>query len=298
MRKRNRNKSTKRKHVVGFMLTEEGLSKVYLSESSDKIEKIIKSIKSVLLIGSLSAFLWLVKGPKDLPGLKDLEKAGEKAGAEVTLDKPLWIKDKYSEYEKERKEKEEDEKEEIVYIPIFRKNIETITAYVPEDTRQTDPDPEHAACGKYKHIVKKGINILAVSRDIFFDEKLRKMLGKYRPLCGLPAVVKLKNGEEIRGIIMDTMNKRYKNRADLGISKYMHGNSIEKAREKAFEFGKKEAEEIIVFLPVSRETLEESLRKITAKESLKNLLESAIKSRKEGTGNQSQKDIDRGERIG
>ncbi len=274
--------------MVGLMLTEEGLARVYLKESSDKIEKIIKTIKSALLIGSLSTFLWLVKGPKDLPGLKDLEKA--RTG--VTLDKSPWIKDKYSEYEKEKKEGEE--KEEIVYMPILRRKIDYITAYVPEDTRQTDPDPEHAACGKYEHIVKKGINILAVSRDIFFDEKLRKMLGKYKPLCGLPAVVKLKDGSEIKGIIMDTMNPRYKNMADLGISKHMHGNSIEKAKEKAFEFGKREAEEIIVFLPVSKGALEEGLRRVMVKEALKNLLESAIKSRKGRTGNQNQMDIDRG----
>jgi hypothetical protein len=286
MRRRNRNKSMKRKYMVGLMLTEEGPTKVYINESSDKIEKIIKSIKSALLIGSLSTFLWIVKGPKDLPGFKDLEKA--RFG--ITLDRSPWIKDKYSEY-----------KEEIVYIPILRKNIDAVTAYVPEDTRQTDPDPEHAACGKYKHIVKKGINILAVSQDLFFDEKLKEMLGKDRPLCGLPAVLRLKDGGEIRGIVMDTMNKRYKNKADLGISKYMHGNSIEKAREKAFEFGKKEAEEIIVFLPVSKGTLEEGLRKTMVKEALKNLLEGAIKSRKNRTcnpDNQSQVGIDRGERIG
>jgi hypothetical protein len=227
-----------------------------------------------------------VKGPKDLPGFKDLEKA--RFG--ITLDRSPWIKGKYSEYEKE-----------IVYIPILRRKIETMTAYVPEDVRQTDPDPEHAACGKYEHIVKKGINILAVSQDLFFDEKLREMLGKDRPLCGLPAVVKLKDGKEIKGIIMDTMNIRYKNRADLGISKYMHGNSIEKAREKAFEFGKREAEEIVVFLPTSKQALKESLRKNMVIESLKNLLESAIKTKKNRTcdpGDQKQVDIDRGERIG
>jgi hypothetical protein len=290
--KRNGDKSKRRKHIVGLILTEEGLSKIYLNESSDKIEKIIKSIKSALLIGSLSAFLWLLKGPKDLPGLKDLEKAG----TGVTLDKSPWIKDKHSEYEKEEREKEE-----IVYIPIFRKKIDTVTAYVPEDTRQTDPDPEHAACGKYKHIVKKGINILAVSQDIFFDEKLKEMLGKHRPLCGLPAVVRLKDGSEIKGIIMDTMNPRYKNKADLGISKYMHGKSIERAREKAFEFGKREAEEIVVFLPTNKGALEESLRKTMVRGYLKNLLEGAIKSRKNRTcnpDNQSQVGIDRDERIG
>jgi hypothetical protein len=273
MRRKNRNKSTKIKHMVGLMLTKKGPTRVYINESSDKIEKIIKSVKSALLIGSLSTFLWIVKGPKDLPGFKDLEKA--RFG--ITLDRSPWIKGKYSEYEKE-----------IVYIPILRRKIETMTAYVPEDVRQTDPDPEHAACGKYEHIVKKGINILAVSQDLFFDEKLREMLGKDRPLCGLPAVVKLKDGKEIKGIIMDTMNIRYKNRADLGISKYMNGNSIEKAREKAFEFGKREAEEIVVFLPVSKEALEESLRKIAAKESLKKLMESAIKSRKKRIGDQGQ----------
>jgi vacuolar-type H+-ATPase subunit F/Vma7 len=279
----------KRKYMTGLMLTEKGFERVYLNESSDKIEKIVKTIKSALLIGSLSTFLWLVKGPKDLPGFKDLDKAG----TGITLDKSPWIKDKYSEYEKGN-----EEKEEIVYIPILRKKIDTMTAYVPEDTRQTDPDPEHAACGKYKHIVKKGINIIAVSRDIFFDEKLREMLRKHRPLCGLPAVVKLKDGSEIKGIIMDTMNKRYKNRADLGISKYMHGNSIEKAREKAFEFGKREAEEIVVFLPASKGALEESLRKIMVKEALKKLLESAVKPSKKRTGDQNQMDVDRGERIG
>jgi vacuolar-type H+-ATPase subunit F/Vma7 len=289
MRRSNRNKSMKRKYMTGLMLTEKGFERVYLNESSDKIEKIVKTIKSALLIGSLSTFLWLVKGPKDLPGFKDLDKAG----TGITLDKSPWIKDKYSEYEKGN-----EEKEEIVYIPILRKKIDTMTAYVPEDTRQTDPDPEHAACGKYKHIVKKGINIIAVSRDIFFDEKLREMLRKHRPLCGLPAVVKLKDGSEIKGIIMDTMNKRYKNRADLGISKYMHGNSIEKAREKAFEFGKREAEEIVVFLPASKGALEESLRKIMVKEALKKLLESAVKPSKKRTGDQNQMDVDRGERIG
>jgi hypothetical protein len=286
MRRKNRNKSTKRKHMVGLMLTKEGPTKVYINEYSDKIEKIIKSVKSALLIGSLSTFLWIVKGPKDLPGFKDLEKA--RFG--ITLDRSPWIKDKYSEY-----------KEEIVYIPILRKNIDAVTAYVPEDTRQTDPDPEHAACGKYKHIVKKGINILAVSQDLFFDEKLREMLGKDRPLCGLPAVVKLKDGREIKGIVMDTMNIRYKNRADLGISKYMHGNSIEKAREKAFEFGKREAEEIVVFLPTSKGALEESLRKTMVKEAMKKLLEGAIKSGKNRTrdpGDQSQENIDKGEGIG
>ncbi len=275
----------KRRLVVGLMFTKQGPENIYLNESSDKIEKIIKSIKSALLIGSVATFLWMVKGPKDLPGFKDLEKAGTR----TTLDKSPWIKDKHSEYEKEDKEKEE-----IVYVPILRRKIDYITAYVPEDTRQTDHDPEHAACGKYEHIVKKGINILAVSRDIFFDEKLREMLGKYKPLCGLPAVVKLKDGNEIKGIIMDTMNTRYKNMADLGISKHMHGNSIEKAREKAFEFGKKEAEEIIVFLPVSKGALKESLRRSTVKKALKDLLESAIKSRKKRAGDRSQMNIDRG----
>jgi hypothetical protein len=281
MRRKNRNKSTKIKHMVGLMLTKEGPTKVYINESSDKIEKIIKSVKSALLIGSLSTFLWIVKGPKDLPGLKDLEKA--RFG--ITLDRSPWIKDKYSEY-----------KEEIVYIPILRKNIDAVTAYVPEDTRQTDPEPEHAACGKYKHIVKKGINILAVSQDLFFDEKLREMLGKDRPLCGLPAVVKLKDGREIKGIIMDTMNIRYKNRADLGISKYMNGNSIERARERAFEFGKREAEEIVVFLPTSKGALEESLRKTMVKEALRNLLESAVKSKR--AGGRIQGDIDKGKVVG
>jgi len=278
--------------MVGLILKEDGFARVYINESSDRIEKIIKSIKSALLIGSLSTFLWLVKGPKDLPGFRDLEKAG----AGITLDKSPWIKDKYSEYEKD-----DEEKEEIVYIPILRKKIDTMTAYVPEDTRQTDPNPEDAACGKYKHIVKKGINILAVSRDIFFDEKLREMLGKHRPLCGLPAVVRLKDGSEIKGIIMDTMNKRYKNRADLGISKYMHGNSIEKAREKAFEFGKREAEEIIVFLPASKEALRESLRKTMVtmvKDYLKDLVEGAIKSRKNRACDRDQAGIDTGKRIG
>jgi hypothetical protein len=289
MRRKSINKSKKKKYMVGLVLNEEGPEKLYLNESSERIEKVIKSIKSALLIGSLSTFLWLVKGPKDLPGFKDIEKAG----SGVTLDKSPWIKDKYSEYENEG-----EEKEEIVYIPILRKKIDAMTAYVPEDPRQTDPDPEHAACGKYKHIVKKGINILAVSQDLFFDEKLKKMLGKNRPICGLPAVVRLKDGTEIKGIIMDTMNKRYKNMADLGISKYMHGNSIEKAREKAFEFGKREAEEIIVFLPASKGGLKESLRKAMTKEALKNLLESAIKSRKKETGGQGQRYIDRGERMG
>jgi len=292
MRRKNRNKPKKIEQMVVLILTKEGPKKVYINESSEKIEKIIKSVKSALVIGSLSTFPWIVKGPNDLPGLKDLERAK----TSITLDKSPWIKDKYSEYEKEGREKEE-----IVYIPIFRKKIDTITAYVPEDARQTDPDPEHAACGKYEHIVKKGINILAVSRDIFFDEKLREMLGKYRPLCGLPAAVRLKNGEEIKGIIMDTMNKRYKNRADLGISKYMHGNSIEKAREKALEFGKREAEEITVFLPVSKEALEEGLRKTMVKDYLKNLLESAVRSRKKRTddfGDRGRTNIDKGDRIG
>lgn len=271
------------------MFTNEGFVKAFINESSDNIEKIIKSIRSALLIGSISAFLWVIKGPKDLPGYKDLEKA--ETG--IILDKSSWIKDKYSEYEKEG-----EEKDEIVYMPLMKKEIESITAYVPEDTRQTDSNPEDAACGKYKHLVKKGINILAVSQDIFFDEEAKKLLGKSRPLCGLPAVVKLKDGSEIKGIIMDTMNKRYKNKADLGISKYQHGNSIEKAREKAFEFGKKDAKEITIFLPVSKKALEESLKKTLVKEALKNLLESAVKSRIKRTDNRSQADIDRGEKIG
>ncbi len=292
MRKRDRNKPTKRKYLVGLTLTNEGFARVYINESSAKIENIAKLIKSAILIGSISTFLWVIKGPKDLPGLRDLEKSRTGIALDRS-DRSPWIKDKYSEHEKEG-----EEKEEIVYIPILRKKVDTMTAYVPEDRRQTDSDPEHAACGKYEHIVKRGINILAVSRDIFFDEHLREMIGKYRPLCGLPAVVRLKGGKEIKGIIMDTMNERYKNRADLGISKHMHGGSIEKAREKAFEFGKKEAEEIIVFLPVSKGVLKESLRKTMAKEALKSLLEGAIKTRSKRAGGQSQRDIDKRVRIG
>jgi len=278
MRNRDKNKQIKRKYLVKLVLKDRVLAKVHLNESSDRIEEILKHLKSALLIGSLSTFLWLVKGPKDLPGLKDLEKTR----ARVTLDKSPWIKDKYSEYEKES-----EREEEIVYIPILRRKVDTVTAYVPEDPRQTDPDPDHAACGKYEHIVKKGINILAVSQDIFFDETLKKMLGKNMPLCGLPAVVKLKDGSEIKGIVMDTMNPRHKNKVDLGISKHMHGNSIERAREKAFEFGKREAEEIIVFLPVIKGDMKEGLRKSIVKEAMKSLLESAIKSWKNRTGDRS-----------
>ena len=270
------NKRTKRtleRKNMKIKLLEEYLNhktnSMLVSESSGNgraISRIIKSIKAALILGSIASFLWTIKGPEDLPG--------------SGLDKSPWIKDKHAEYKD--KEKEEKEKkagnEELAYIPILRRELGEITAYVPEDPRQTDSDPENASCGKYDHLIKKGVNIIAVSRDIFFDEEAKRMLKRGKPLCGLPAVIRLKNGEEVKGIIVDTMNPRFTKKADLGISVRQYGGSLEKANRAAREFGKKEAKEIIVFLPVSKKALLEGMMSERIKERLKWTLESYLRS--------------------
>jgi len=92
---------------------------------------------------------------------------------------------------------------------------------------ETDNDPETFSCGKINY---KKYQIIAVSRDLFFGPN------KEKHLCNKKAKIILNTGEEIEGIIFDTMHPRYTKSADI----------LVKNKETAFSLGVKIGE-IVIF---------------------------------------------------
>jgi len=73
---------------------------------------------------------------------------------------------------------------------------------------QTDDTPEIASCGPLAEApLLEGERIIAVSRDLFFDESGHKR-------CGEHVIVFTKHGL-IYGVIWDTMNGRFLGRVDV-----------------------------------------------------------------------------------
>lgn len=89
--------------------------------------------------------------------------------------------------------------------PIAVKKLTRISAYTLSVT-ETDTDPNVASCGHVSKI--KGQRMFAVSQDLFFKK------GK-KWLCGKKASIQYSDGTIVHGIIWDTMNRRYKNTADV-----------------------------------------------------------------------------------
>ena len=86
-------------------------------------------------------------------------------------------------------------------IPLNR-----ITAYNAV-AGQTDATPHISSCGPTL------ANQIAVSQDLFFA-------GRAKHLCGKRAVIVTADGREFEGVINDTMNRRYKNSADILFQSY------------------------------------------------------------------------------
>lgn len=83
-------------------------------------------------------------------------------------------------------------------------HLDRITAYNAV-AAQTDNDPLVASCGSISAAPGR---VIAVSRDLFFDRQGRKR-------CGAEIAVVYADGRVVLGVVWDTMNKRYKNTADI-----------------------------------------------------------------------------------
>lgn len=210
-----------------------------------------KVIKRLVLTGSLISFLNLTK--PILPSFDELLR-GKTLGPRS--DFKDWIIDK-------SKEDWEDaplpvEKGDAVYLPILRSKVQ-VTAYTP-DPRETDDDPFTASCGKYDHVIESGLYVFALSRDLFFNKELQKMFGKYKPLCGLPAIVRLPDGTELKGVVMDTMakftssGKPIVKAVDVLHPPEWYGGNLRKAKQAALEFGRKHEADLVVLLPAKTES--------------------------------------------
>lgn len=119
------------------------------------------------------------------------------------------------------KTEEAHNEKEYKKIPLQRISFYTLS---PDET---DIDPETFSCGKIDY---EKYQVIAVSRDLFFGPN------KEKHLCNKKAKIVFDTGEEIEGIIFDTMHYRYKNSADV----------LVKDKNTAFSLGVKRGN-IVIF---------------------------------------------------
>ncbi len=225
-------------------------------EDIDEGVDVTKFVKALIYAGSLlTAHHLLDKGLHPFPRSTGDVRLGQRS------DLSSWLSSKSVE---PWGGEESPDKDSVAYVPLLRSKV-TVTAYTPSP-EETDDDPETAACGKYDHILRSGLEVFALSRDLFKDPKLVQMLGKSRPLCGLPALVVLPDGTEIKGVVMDTTAKATRDgkpivrTVDIMVHPVFHGHGgdLGRARAAALKFGRKHGAELFVYLPVRSEALRES----------------------------------------
>lgn len=185
-------------------------------------------LKAILLGGSLLTIPQLLN--VKWPSFREVKRLQRQ------IDLAPWILDKAREGE-------------VFFLPLINQRV-TVTAY-SADPRETDSTPDEMSCGKQAHLVRRGLTLIALSRDLFFHPDLVRFFGKSKPLCGKPAYLRLESGEEIRAIIYDTMHPRFKNRVDIYMPTEKYG-SVAKAKMAAKRFGVKEGE-LIVTWPIRLE---------------------------------------------
>lgn len=211
----------------------------------------IKLLRSLLAAGTLSTLASLyTKG--ELPGLRDLL---------TRRDPPLHRLDLKDWIDMEKSLPFAGEESELAYLPLLSKKV-SVTAYTPTP-EETDSDPEVASCGKYDHILRSGMSVIALSRDLFFHPKMKELLGKDKPLCGLPAVVQLPDGRQIQGIVMDTMNPRFTKKVDIMVPLEPGPDGKARAKAKALDFGILHGARLTVFLPLEARAVREALASVS-----------------------------------
>lgn len=207
----------------------------------ENYEKAKKLIKAMIVSGSLLSLAHILSlGPESIPSYRDLTKSRA-----FYLDKSDWISSEKSlpwgmDLESGNG---------VAYLPVLSKRLSRVTAYTP-DPAETDSDPHEASCGRYDHVVKSGLHVFAVSRDMFFSRELQELFGKHKPLCGLPAILRFPDGTELKGVIMDTMHPRFSKTVDILFHPRMYGGSLSKAKQAAIEFGAKPEGHLVVLAPV------------------------------------------------
>lgn len=213
----------------------------------ENFERTKKLIKALIVSGSLLSLSHILSlGPDAIPSYRDLT-----TSKAFHLDKSDWISSEKSlPWERgDSSDAGEGKEGEVAYVPILSKRLNRVTAYTP-DPAETDSDPHEASCGRYDHIVKSGLHVFAVSRDMFFNKELQELFGKYKPLCGLPAILRLPDGTELKGIVMDTMHPRFTKTVDILFHPHVYGGSLRKAKRAALEFGAKPEGHLVVLAPV------------------------------------------------
>jgi len=84
--------------------------------------------------------------------------------------------------------------------------------------RETDSQPYITSCGDVRPLLRRGLKIFAVSRDLFFTRT------GVKHLCGKRAVLIRQNGRREYGVIYDTMARRFRNTVDVLIHSYSLSN--------------------------------------------------------------------------
>lgn len=229
--------------ALAFSPTPNGpVGRVFLVESFDQVKRLVKAL---ILSGSLLSLGHLLKmGPEAIPSSSYLK--GD------SLDKTAWVgMEKTLPWEEPPKPKDEPTKSPgVAFVPIISRELSRVSAYTP-DPSETDSDPDVAACGRYEDVIRSGLHVFALSRDIFFHPELKRMFGKNAPLCGLPAVLRLKDGTELKGIIMDTMNRRFRGTLDILYHPSRHGGTLASAKRAALDFGIRDWGHLTIYAPVS-----------------------------------------------
>lgn len=227
--------------ALAFFPTPNGpVGRVFLVESFDQVKRLVKAL---ILSGSLLSLGHLLKmGPEAIPSSSYLK--GD------SLDKTAWVEmEKALPWEEPPKD-EPTKSPEVAFVPIISRELSRVSAYTP-DPSETDSDPDVAACGRYEDVIRSGLHVFALSRDIFFHPELKRMFGKNAPLCGLPAVLRLRDGTELKGIIMDTMNRRFKGTLDILYHPSRHGGTLASAKRAALDFGIRDWGHLTIYAPVS-----------------------------------------------
>ena len=239
--------------ALAFFPTPDGpVGRVFLVESFDQVKRLVKAL---ILSGSLLSLGHLLKmGPEAIPSSSYLKGDSLDKTAWVDMEKTLpWEEPPKDEPPPPKDEPTKDEptkSPEVAFVPILSRELSRVSAYTP-DPSETDSDPDVAACGRYEDVIRSGLHVFAVSRDIFFHPELKRMFGKNAPLCGLPAVLRLKDGTELKGIIMDTMNRRFKSTLDILYHPSRHGGTLASAKRAALDFGVRDWGHLTIYAPVS-----------------------------------------------